>query len=107
MPLSDKYYKTKDSGNGWVLDVLHDEQPEELAKYCERGRDARAKKKARQRKRPLNKHSGAPHPTYRASSRVHIRRRRVAVVVRRSHARQTDDRVVGCDTGACQHRSRS
>ena len=71
MPLSDKYYKTKDSGNGWVLDVLHDEQPEELAKYCERGRDARAKKKARQRKRPLNKHSGAPHPTYRASSHVH------------------------------------
>ena len=34
-------------------------------------------------------------------------RRRVAVVVRRSHARQTEDRVVGCDTGACQHRSRS
>ena len=33
-------------------------------------------------------------------------RLRVPGAVRRSRARQTEDRVVGCATGACQHRSR-
>jgi hypothetical protein len=33
-------------------------------------------------------------------------RPRVPEAVRRSRARQTEDRVVGCATGACQHRSR-
>ena len=54
MPLSERYFKSKDAGNGWVLDVLNKDQPPELAPFCKHGRDASAKKHARKQRRPLD-----------------------------------------------------
>ena len=51
MPISDGFYKSKISGNGWVLDVHHVSQPRELVPFCVKGVAARARKRAR--KKPL------------------------------------------------------
>ena len=49
MPISDGFYKSKISGNGWVLDVHHVSQPRELVPFCVKGVAARARKRARRK----------------------------------------------------------
>ena len=49
MPISDGFYKSKISGNGWVLDVHHVSQPTELVPFCVKGVAARARKRARRK----------------------------------------------------------
>ena len=49
MPISDVFYKSKISGNGWVLDVHHASQPRELVPFCVKGVAARARKRARRK----------------------------------------------------------
>ena len=68
-----------------------------------RPRDARcASGSSTRSNRPRAAAFSARRPDFRSSSA----RPGVPEAVRRSCARQTEDRVVGCATGACQHRSR-
>ena len=49
--LGDKDFKTKGAGNGWVLDALYDDQPEEIVPFCKVAHEARERNQARRRGR--------------------------------------------------------